>query len=145
VDRFTNDDDGTLHVRLGGYALGAEHSHLLVTGGEASLDGLLEVLLIDDGDGLFLPQLGDEFSILTAAGGVTGQFDNSPVSIGGGKQFHWSVIYNPFDVRLRLDEIVAPEPQTLLLVVLGAMAALCHRYGREEHAMSAAPKVASTC
>jgi hypothetical protein len=127
VDRFTNDDDGTWHVRLGGYALGDEHDHLLVTDGAASLDGLLEVLLTDDGDGLFLPQLGDEFSILTAFGGVTGQFDNNPVSLAGGMQFHWSVIYNPFDVRLRLDEVVVPEPKTLLLAVVISIAGLFHR------------------
>ena len=122
VDRFTNDSQGTMQFRLGGYVLGDEFDHVAVTGGAATLDGLLEVLLTDDGDGLFLPQIGDEFIILTAIGGVTGQFINDPVSAAAGKLFHWSVLYHPNDVTLRLADISVPEPSSVTLAALGAIA-----------------------
>jgi hypothetical protein len=122
VDRFENTASGTWVVEVGGHLLGVEHDHLLVTGGAAGLDGFLQVLLTDDGDGLFLPQVGDEFTILTAVNGVSGAFVNSPVSSIAGQQFHWSIEYNPFDVTLVLTDVTVPEPATLGLVALGAIA-----------------------
>lgn len=122
VDRFTNDDDGTFHVRLGGYSLGEEHDLLAVTHA-ATLDGFLNVLLIDDGDGMFLPQVGDEFIILTALSGVTGQFLNDPISVVGAMNFHWTVLYHVNDVTLRLDSVTVPEPTSAALIALGAATA----------------------
>ena len=58
---------------------------LLVGERAAVLDGLLEVSLIDTGNGLFLPQIGDEFTILTSLGGVPDEFLNNPVSMAAGK------------------------------------------------------------
>jgi hypothetical protein len=134
VDRFANDDLGTLQIRLGGYALGDEFDHLLVTNGEATLDGVLDVQLFDDGDGLFLPEIGDEFVILTSAGGVSGQFLNDPVSHAGGRDFRWSVLYHPFDVTLRLAEIdgVVPEPATVSLLTLAGIALRRRRVVRSQ-------------
>lgn len=121
VDRFENDDDGTVQFRLGGYLLGDEFDHLSVTGGAATLDGLIDVVLIDDGDGMFLPQVGDEFMVVAALGGVSGEFLNNPVSHAAGQQFHWSVLYHPFDVTLRLDRIVVPEPASMMPVLFSAI------------------------
>src|SRR5690606_19830515 len=69
----------------------------------------------------FVPSLGDEFTILTAVGGVSGQFQNSPVSWAAGKQFHWTVLYHPNDVTLRLDSITVPEPASVMLAALAAL------------------------
>jgi hypothetical protein len=124
VDRFENLADGVWSLEIGGHALGDEFDHLIVTDGPATLDGLLEVLLIDAGDELFLPQIGDEFTILTAVGDVTGQFLNSPVSHAAGMQFHWSVLYDPHEVTLYLTDVTVPEPASATLVLLGAIA--CH-------------------
>ena len=89
---------GVLEIQLGGTdnsnPLARQFDQLLVTG-EANLAGALQVSLIDAGAGLFVPNPGDVFEIVTAAGGLTtaltsvsvpalpgqtwliGQFDNS--------------------------------------------------------------------
>ena len=118
VDRFVNDDDGTMRVRVGGYVLGEGYDHLLVTGGMASLDGLLDVLMFDADGAPFAPQVGDVFPIITALGGVVGMFDGNPVSQFGGKTYHWVVDYFPNQASLRLAEIVVPEPTGAVLVAL---------------------------
>ncbi len=119
VDRLVATASATWNVTLGGYLAGDEHDLLLVSGGAAALDGMLEVALADLGGGVFLPQVGDEFTILKAVGGVTGAFLNSPTSMAGGLTFEWSVIYNPTSVVLRLDNVV-PAPSGVAL-----MAAAC--------------------
>lgn len=124
VDRFTNDDEGTVHFRLGGDILGEEFDHLSVTGGAATLDGLIDVQLIDDGSGQFLPQIGDEFMVLTAVGGVSGQFLNAPVSHAAGKHLHWTVLYHPYDVTLRLDSVTVPEPASLAAALVATAGVL---------------------
>jgi hypothetical protein len=121
VDRFENGDTGVWQVELGGYLAGTEFDLLLVGGASALLDGIIEVALIDTGGGLFLPEIGDEFRILKAVGGVSGEFLNSPVSMAAGKTFHWSVEYNPGDVTLILTDIVVPEPATGVLLSLCAI------------------------
>ena len=117
VDRFENTADGTWLVEVGGHVAGSEFDQLLVTAGAADLDGLIEVNLIDAGSGLFLPEIGDEFTVLTSLGGVNGTFQNEPVSFAAGQSFHWEVLYHPNDVTLRLVEIgIVPEPTTLALL-----------------------------
>lgn len=122
VDRFENTDDGTWLVEIGGYVAGSESDLLLVTSGTTQLDGLIEVDLIDAGGGLFLPQIGDEFMVLTSFGAVGGVFQNEPISFAAGQAFHWEVLYHPNDVTLRLVDItnVIPEPSMFALLLLGA-------------------------
>jgi hypothetical protein len=120
VEQFVNQSDGTWLVEIGGHLPGTEHDRLLAGSG-AELGGLLEVDLMDAGGGLFLPSIGDTFTILTSPGGVSGTFLNDPISSAAGQQFHWSVIYNPNDVVLQLVAITVPEPATL---VFGATAGL---------------------
>lgn len=52
-------------VEIGGLTAGTQYDRLTV-GGSASLDGTLDVSLIDLGSGLFAPQAGDTFDILNA-------------------------------------------------------------------------------
>ncbi len=129
VDSFENTASGTWITEIGGYLSGDEHDLLQVTGMDAVLDGLLGVELIDTGSGLFLPEIGDEFTILTAVGNVSGTFDAEPVSIAGGKEFQWEVLYHPHDVTLRLVAIenIVPEPSTALLASLWALACAIRR------------------
>src|SRR5690606_38970037 len=61
-------EEGVLEVELAGHAPGDEHDRLVVTG-EARLGGTLRLLLLDG----FVPQTGDRFTIVTAAG-VAGTF-----------------------------------------------------------------------
>ena len=65
---------GILRIELGGYIAGTQ-SDQFVVGGGASLDGTLELHLING----FVPQIGDQFKILTC-GSQSGQFSqiNAP-------------------------------------------------------------------
>lgn len=106
VDRFENQADGVIHIEIGGYFAGSEHDRIVVSGGAAALAGALALDLIDTGDGPFIPQVGDEFAILTAINGITGTFvSSSPTSCAFGRTFQWTVLYGPNDVRVRLDAI----------------------------------------
>jgi hypothetical protein len=120
VDTFASTAPASWNIDIGGYAAGTEHDILLVTGGASTLDGLLTVTLNDLGAGLFVPQIGDEFTILASVGGVSGVFSNAPVSLlPGGMVVEWSVIYNPSSVVLRVDTIVpAPGPVALAAAAL---------------------------
>ncbi len=117
VDRFDSTADAIWKVTLGGHLAGDEHDLLIVSGGDAFLDGVLDVLLVDPGTGMFYPSIGDEFEILLAAGSVTGSFDHDPVTQVGSATYEWSVLYHPNSVVLRLDNIV-PSPASG--VILGA-------------------------
>lgn len=122
VDRFENTEDGTWLVEIGGHIASDEHDLLLVTNGETVLDGLIEVDLIDAGGGLFLPEIGDEFTVLTSFGAVSGEFINDPVSFTAGQSFHWEVLHHPNEVTLRLIDIgIVPEPSTLALLAIATL------------------------
>lgn len=140
VDRFENMAQGIWKIEIGGFIAGSEHDLLIVGGGDALLDGTIEVELIDPGGGLFLPQVGDTFTVLTALGGVDGTFINNPVSSAGGQTFHWQVIYHPTEVTLQLASITVPEPNSLtLLAFLPAMFCWVRRFFRTGRGSVLAP------
>jgi hypothetical protein len=112
VDRFTNTASAVWSVELGGYIPGTEHDLLFVLAGPAQLDGVLDVQMIDAGNGVFVPQEGDSFIILRASRTLNGVFSNSPISYGSGNVYLWSVVYDRSTVSLQLDEIV-PCPADL--------------------------------
>jgi hypothetical protein len=109
VDRLRSTPEGSIRFSIDGDAPGAEHDLLIVSGGAAELDGTIEIEHNSPGGIGFFPQLGQEFMVLTALGGVTGTFDNDPVSAGAGGTYEWTVLYQPNSVVLRLDRIV-PGP-----------------------------------
>lgn len=101
---------------------GSTHDLLIVTGG-AALDGLIEVNVAWPLSASDLPAPGEEYTILTALGGVTGLFKNDPVSThASGLTLEWSVIYYENSVALRLDAVV-PTPGTGALAALGLLVA----------------------
>ena len=74
---------GLLAIELGGTDT-SDFDQLMIDGA-ALLDGTLEVSLVDTGTGVYAPQLGDSFSIVTASGGIAGTFANLDLpSLGGG-------------------------------------------------------------
>jgi hypothetical protein len=62
---YTQSAAGIFAVEIGGLLAGTEYDVLNVSG-TTSLDGTLNVSLFDLGAGLFAPQAGDSFDILTA-------------------------------------------------------------------------------
>jgi hypothetical protein len=66
---------GQIAIDLGGHSAGVNYDTLTIQG-NADLEGDLAVSLIDAGNGMFTPSLGNTFSILTASHGITGQFAN---------------------------------------------------------------------
>jgi hypothetical protein len=103
VDRFVNEEDANFHVAVGGLVPGTEVSHLIVTGGTAQLDGVLAPSLIDDGGGLFVPESGDVFTILTAPGGVVGEFESLVQPLGLPTGLLFEVAYSANSVSLFID------------------------------------------
>jgi hypothetical protein len=104
VGRFTNGDQGTLRFRIGGPDLGEGFDHLLVTSGTAVLGGQIAVDLFEQQEG-YAPKIGDEFTVLTAVGGVTGEFLNSPETVVGPLTYKWKVEHGGNSVVLRLAAI----------------------------------------
>lgn len=118
VNRFTSTAAATWIVDIGGYLAGSNHDILLVAGGPTLLGGNLLVSILAG----FAPQIGDEFTILTSLGAVSGAFINDPITQVGGLSYDWSVVYNTNSVVLRLDNIV-PTPGSLALLSLGILSA----------------------
>ncbi len=72
---FSNRPDGTLAIDLGGTTAGIEFDQLLIDG-TAFLGGTLEASLVDIGSGLFTPEIGDLFEILSVSEEVSGEFES---------------------------------------------------------------------
>ncbi|MBA4104334.1 MAG: hypothetical protein C0485_01150 [Pirellula sp.] len=101
VNRFESATDATLQMFIGGTTPGTELSNLLVTAGTAQLDGTLALSLFDDGG--FAPELGDQFAIITAPGGIVGQFDQLVQPSGMPTGLLFEVQYTPTSVVLFVD------------------------------------------
>ena len=93
-----------LKIELGGNVTGVEYDSLMVAGA-ANLGGTLDVSLIDLGSGVFAPGAGDEFTIIEAAGGVSGTFATEllPALRGG---LIWNVAYSPNEVVLSIGGVL---------------------------------------
>jgi hypothetical protein len=72
---FNQGAQGSMAITLGGRPTGSELSFLSV-GGDANLDGTLEVNLFSAGANPINPMVGDEYQILGALGDVNGIFTN---------------------------------------------------------------------
>jgi len=121
VDDITFADGSTLQIELGGLARGTEYD-VLAASGVVTMQGgsTLGVTLING----FVPQGGETFDIMDFTG-VSGQFGNvSLPALGGGLSWDTSDLYTGGTI------VVAPEPATLAMVVMGAAAMVVRRRKR---------------
>jgi len=95
---------------------------LLQATGMAQLDGLLELRLF----GAYAPMQGDSFTVLTAAGGVDGQFADVTCAALDGTDLFADIIYSDTAVVVR----ILPEPASSCLLLLGAVGLLPRRMRR---------------
>jgi len=96
VGNYTQTTTGELEIELGGYTQGEEFD-LLTVSAAASLNGTLHVALIDG----FLPQIGDQFVVLTA-GSVAGTFASvvtTPPAL------EVNVLYDAQSVKIEIVEV----------------------------------------
>ena len=105
-ENYQQGASGILRIELGGHNPGTQYDQLVV-GGNASLAGTLELLLING----FVPQPGDQFRILTC-GSQTGQFSqiNAPADSG----FVWIAHYSGTNVSAVLaNQVKITQPHLL--------------------------------
>jgi len=95
---------------------------LLEASGSAELDGVLELRLF----GGYTPTEGDSFVILTATGGVDGEFDEVTCDALDGTDLFADAVYSDNTVVAR----IAPEPACTCLLLLGSVALLRRRTPR---------------
>jgi autotransporter-associated beta strand protein len=89
---YVQNATGTLRIEIGGLAPG-QFDQLQT--GTASLNGTLQLVRLN----LFTPQVGDAFTILTAAGGVSNQFSALDRGLFN-TLITPTVVYNPNDVMI---------------------------------------------
>jgi T5SS/PEP-CTERM-associated repeat protein len=84
--------DTILQVEIGGLAAGTQYDQLVATG-SIEFNGILDLAIVNSGGGFQLPNVGDDFMILSAAGGVSGTPQNSASlrSVAGGALVNWSL------------------------------------------------------
>jgi hypothetical protein len=92
---YVQEPEGTLEIELGGRVPDSEHDVLVVTG-IATLGGTLELHLIDG----FVPQIGDNFEILSASN-VTRTFSGIR-AVGFPRHLRPQVVYTPGSVRIKI-------------------------------------------
>ena len=112
-------EDAITHIDVAGYTSDTEYDVIEVIGGSVSLDGTLEVELLDG----FQPVLDSTFDFLRHDSGVrTGEFAvfNSPT---WGDGLYFDIVYGDTAVTLQ----TTPEPATLSLMTLGGLALLRRR------------------
>ena len=121
---YTQSATGTFAAEIGGRIAGVEYDLLKVLG-IATLDGALEVTLLDLGDGLFSPHPGDTFDILSAEQ-IVGSFSDlffPDLTRGQAEPFMWQIAYlsdayGTTDV-VRLSVVPIPEPEIYAMMIAG--------------------------
>lgn len=111
--------DGTLVMELGGLAPGTGYDQVnhILGDGLAYLGGALDVQLL----GTFTPSLGDNFQLLTAIGGVHGQFDSLSLPALGNSQWRWHLDYGSQSVNLMVTAIPESSGALGCLIILAAL------------------------
>jgi hypothetical protein len=89
-----------LAIELGGTIPGQQHDVLSVAGA-VELAGDLRVSLLNLGTGVFTPEPGDEFTVLTAAGGLSGTF-SSVLLPSLAEDLDWQLEYRSHAAVLRV-------------------------------------------
>lgn len=120
IGDYTQTMRGSFEAQIGGLLQGVEYDLLRVSG-KATLAGLLDVSLIDLGNGVFSPHAGDTFDILSAET-IIGNFSEL-LFTSPGENLRWDVAYltdavGTTDV-VRLQVAAMPEPEIYVMLVLG--------------------------
>ncbi len=128
-------DGGDIEIELFGTTAGSEYDQIIVQSGS---EGTGAVNLIDADLDLvlgFAGEIGDTFTILTSAAGITGQF-NQGTSIFAGfglNQYGFLIDYTAGggnNIVLTLDSITSiPEPTSIVLFAMTATGAMMRRRG----------------
>lgn len=108
---YVQSSNGSLTVEIGGQDPGTGHD-VLVVDGTASLDGTINIELIND----YVPSMGDVYQIIQA-GNISGGF--GVVNADG----LWDLSNLAVDGTIR----AVPEPTSLVLLILGGMLFLLRR------------------
>jgi len=99
VDRAIFEPTSTWQIQIGGTEPGLQHDQLQLFGSASTLAGELDVNLLDLGDGLFEPEVGEMFVVLQAPPTtLSGQFVDGPITTVPGKSYLWSVGYQTGEV-----------------------------------------------
>ncbi|MGD0463731.1 MAG: PEP-CTERM sorting domain-containing protein [Tepidisphaeraceae bacterium] len=107
---YQQSSEGTLMIELAGGSPG--QFDVLDVEGTASLDGILDISLLDD----FIPTLGETFQVVDY-GDLSGQF--ATVDVLGNSNVQFALEYNSND--LVLIATVVPEPASLALLAVGGL------------------------
>jgi T5SS/PEP-CTERM-associated repeat protein len=93
---YTQTAAGALDIQL---ASTSSLDQLLISG-HATLSGALDISLFNG----FIPTVGQSFDLLSATGGITGQFTSAdlPLLLTGGHGPFWTIVYTNTDVILKL-------------------------------------------
>lgn len=94
---FATRENATVEIDLGG-TIGGEQHDVLEIDGITVLRGTLDVRLVDLGNGVFQPQPGDTFEIISATEDISGEFTDLALPSG----FDWAVHYDAFSVSLEV-------------------------------------------
>jgi autotransporter-associated beta strand protein len=98
---FQQDSSGTLEIELAG--TGLNDFDRLILSGQALLDGTLNVSLIDG----FSPAVGNSFTFLSAAAGITGTFDTTNLPTLASSRA-WLINYYPTSIQLTVIQASLP-------------------------------------
>jgi hypothetical protein len=81
-----------LELEVGGLTAGTEHDQLVATG-SITFNGILDLAVVNSGSGFQLPGIGQQFTLLSAAGGLSGTAQNAAAlrSVAGGSLVAWSI------------------------------------------------------
>jgi hypothetical protein len=118
-------DPGTLDLQLGGYTQGVTYDLLNITG-SSSLGGTLELDLVNG----FVPQIGDQFTVMTAANGFTGEFDNYTSNDG---LFTYAIDYGANNNVVEITVTSVPEPTALGVLILSGLTLHRTRRRKSKH------------
>ena len=110
---YTQSGSAIFDVSLGGYSTGV-NTGLLTVNGSISLGGTLDVNLING----FVPNIGDQFTVMTAGLGVTGAFTDLTSNNG---LFTYTVDYGTNDNIVELTVTSVPEPAILGTLAINSL------------------------
>jgi hypothetical protein len=111
---YTQTSTGSLVEEVGW--LNGNNASLLAVNGTADLDGTLELLLLSG----YTPKVGDSFILMTFLQEF-GSF-NSITGLYLGNDEYLQLFYDPHDLRAVVETVPAPEPSSVLFVLVGLLA-----------------------